>query len=186
MGARWRDCIVSVIDLVGIKSRADRGVRSDLMRKLHALVIQEVPGLPTVAHAYACNDSVLLLSFVTTERHSFEAALRDADRLKHRVDRISPSFAVAIKGRTFPPVRASVSVMQGPRVTVVEASSWAMANSLEIPAKVQPLRGTWYIDDRVARRIRTKQPHAKKAVPFLPSKTPRTVRVYKDYLWNEV
>jgi len=41
---------------------------------------------------------VLLLSYVDESNSSYEGAMRDADRLKRRVDMIQSSFAIAVKG----------------------------------------------------------------------------------------
>ena len=185
MGAEWRDCIVTVLDLTGIKARAGTGEGSSLMRRLQALVQQEAPALRSVAHAYAWNDSVLLLSYVTKHNKSFEAAVRDAERLKRKVDAIRKSYAVAVKGRTFPVAHAAGGVSAASCVTLIEASSWAMANALEIPVKVGSVRGQWYLDARIAKRIRTTQPCETTHVLLLPSKKRRAIHVYKGYLWDE-
>jgi hypothetical protein len=62
MGLNWRECIVTFIDLPGVKRLAPTdGAGSKLMRQLHRLAAKEVPTLTAVAHAYVWNDSVLLL-----------------------------------------------------------------------------------------------------------------------------
>jgi len=62
MGKDWRDCIVTLIDLVEVSSQSQTGVGSILMRKLHSVVVQEVEsGKYSFAHAYAYNDAVLVL-----------------------------------------------------------------------------------------------------------------------------
>lgn len=187
MGREWRDCIVTMIDLVGIKKSAQLGTTgSSLMRRLHNLVVQELKiGLPSVAHAYTWNDSVLLLSYLDTENSSFEAALRDADKLKMRIDCLRPSYAIAVKGQTFPQIHQSATVSQTPRFTIIEASSWAMANCFEIEKSIEKLRKPWYVDGRIAGRIRTNQKFLKEKVGLFPSRARRNVYVYDGYLWEE-
>lgn len=185
MGAEWRDCIVTMIDLPGVKRPAKKpSAGSDLMRRFHTLVVTELSEhFLSVAHAYTWNDSVLLLSYVNGDKASFVAAMRDAERLKRRVDQLQKSYAVAVKGRTFPVAQAG---SQAPaRVTVIEASSWAMANCFEIEKKLGGLRASWYVDGRIARRIGSTQPSQQRKVQLFPSGHPRVVHAYKGYLWAE-
>jgi hypothetical protein len=99
MGHDWRDCIVTLFDLPGVKKLASQGgAGSSLMRQLHSLAVSEVPTLSGVVHAYVWNDSVLLLSFVDKSIGSYNAAMRDADRFKRRIDKLRKSYAVAVKG----------------------------------------------------------------------------------------
>jgi hypothetical protein len=76
MGAKWRDCIVTMIDLCGTTSLAHTGRASTVMRRLHALVIKEIGSLRAIDRAYTWNDSVLLLSYVDRTHASFEAGSR--------------------------------------------------------------------------------------------------------------
>src|SRR5580700_6379769 len=103
MGKDWQDCIVTLIDLQGVKAMAEQGIASKLMLKFHNIVIKERDSLNITAHAYVWNDSVLLLSYVNEDDSSFESAMKDADKLKRRVDVIVRSYAIAVKGQTFPP-----------------------------------------------------------------------------------
>jgi hypothetical protein len=185
MGQPWRDCIVTLIDLVGIRKLTQRGDASKLMRELHKLVLQEKNALRSVTHAYAWNDSVLLMCYVDGHDASFEEAIRDADRLKHRVDQLANSYAIAVKGQTFPPVRGGYKAGKVPGVTVIRASSWAMANCFEIEKRISSkLRKPWYIDGRIKERIRTCQTFQTETVPLLPMNRPRTVYVFDGYLWG--
>lgn len=168
--------IVTLIGLADVKKRAQAGVGSKAMRQLHRLVVQEVKagGLRSVAHAYVWNDSVLLLSYVDKDG-PFEAVLQDAEMLKRRRDQLDkgPALAVAVQGRTFPPVHGGRAALPVPRVTVVEASSSTMANCFEIP-KRSKLRGQWYVDGRIAERIPTLRVGSKTKVPLFPSRQART------------
>jgi hypothetical protein len=185
VGDDWRECIVTLIDLKGIRNRAEDSVGSTLMRQLHKTVISEVQsGAPSISHAYAWNDSVLLLSFVDTEQATYQDALRAVDTLKKKIDKIRHSYAIAVKGRAFPPV-PGLPFGIGGRVTVIEASSWAMANCFEIEKKIGSLRKAWYIDERIAKKIETGQACEKHKVRLYPSGTPRNVHVYGDCLWPD-
>jgi len=42
MGIQWRDCIVTLIDLVGIRSQARAAIASTQMRKLHHTLLDQV------------------------------------------------------------------------------------------------------------------------------------------------
>jgi len=187
MGAEWRDCIVTMIDLPGVKKGAsDPTLGSGLMRQLHKLMVHELSGdFTTVSHAYAWNDSVLLLSFVDAGQESFVAAMRDADALKRRVDQLRKSYAVAVKGRTFPVAHASGGQPPAGRVTVLEASSWAMANCFQIEKTLGKLRASWYIDGRIVRKLGARVgPSQKHKVELFPSGKPRVVHTYSGYLWS--
>jgi hypothetical protein len=77
MGATWRDCIVSLYDLPGVKKLAPKsGGGSSLMRRLHRVAVKTVPDLTAVAHAYVWNDSVLLLAFVELTARRSRTRLR--------------------------------------------------------------------------------------------------------------
>jgi hypothetical protein len=185
MGYEWRDCIVTLIDMVGVRKRAKCREASSLMRRLHNLVVHEGSDLPAVANAYAWNDSVLLLSYVDGRDAAFEAAIRDADKLKRRIDELEKSYAIAVKGQAFPSARCGhMPAGQASRVTIIEASSWALANCFAIEKVLgRKLRKPWYIDDRIAKRLRTCQTFQTEKVPLLPSNRPRTVYVYNGCLW---
>src|SRR4051812_28424366 len=131
MGEEWRDCVVTLIDVIGVKKLKQVGEASKLMLGIHALVVQHKPSLSSVVHAYVWNDSALLLSYVNKQNASFETALREAETLKRRIDNIAPSYAISVKGKSFPSQLPNGSDCG---VTVISASSWAMANCFEIEA----------------------------------------------------
>jgi hypothetical protein len=100
------------------------------MRKLHRTLLDQVQSdRYSFADAYAYNDAVLLLAYGDRKAQSAEAAMRDADGLKKVIDTVRNSYAIAVQGRAFPSL--SDRGMSA-RVTVIEASSWAMANCFEI------------------------------------------------------
>jgi hypothetical protein len=184
----WSDCIVVLIDLIGIKKRAlegDSGASAS-MRSFHNLVQREVcSDLRTLDHAYLWNDSVLLFAYVNDRSGMYERAIHAADSLKRKIDLINPSYAIAVKGRAFPFHTGTGCT----KVTVIKASSYAMANCFEIEAEAKRRKlhnKFWYIDVRIARKV-----YAAKApdwidVTLLPKGHRRRVYVHRGYLWNEV
>jgi len=183
----WRDCIVVLMDLIGVKNRALEGdsAASELMRSFHRLVRREMASdrLGALAHAYVWNDSVLLLAYVDGRPDAYEKAIRDADTLKRQIDAMAPSYAVAVKGRAFP----SAADSTGARITVIEASSYAMANCFEIEAtaKCKKLRKAWYIDTRIASKVAAARAQEWFNVSLLPSGRCRRVYIHDGPLWRE-
>lgn len=178
----WRDCIVVLMDLTGVKKRAFEGNASatSLMRSFHQLVHREMAaGLRELDHAYVWNDSVLLLARVDEPR-AYARVMHAADDLKRRVDTVAPSYAIAVKGRAFP------GAIQGARVTVIKASSFAMANCFEIEseAKRKELRKAWYVDVRIARRVPEARGTQWCSVKLLPSGKHRRIYTHDRYLWG--
>lgn len=182
MGTHWQDCIVTLIDLIGIRSGAATPIASTLMRKLHSTLLDQVQtGRYSFAHAYAYNDAVILMSYVDGKAGSYRTAIRDADTLKREIDRIRNSYAIAVKGKAFPPLANKIT---GHRVTVIEASSWAMANCFEIEKQLGHLKQPWYVDERIASKIQPDRASSKHEASMYPSGRPRRVHVYDGYLWN--
>jgi hypothetical protein len=100
----WRDCILVLMDLIGVKKRALEGdsAASGSMQAFHQLVRREMSaGLNSLHHAYVWNDSVLLLAYADNQPIAYAKVMRAADELKRRVDGISPCYAIAVKGRAF-------------------------------------------------------------------------------------
>jgi hypothetical protein len=59
MGTHWRNCVVTLIDLVGVRSHATTALASTQMRKLHCTVLDQVlTDRYSFAHTYAYNDAV--------------------------------------------------------------------------------------------------------------------------------
>ncbi|MBI3004773.1 MAG: hypothetical protein HYY49_05090 [Ignavibacteriales bacterium] len=183
MGSNWRDCIIIFIDLVGVKKLAAKnGAGSKLMQKLYSLAVTNLPQLTSVSRAYVWNDSILLLSYIGNSSDSFVAIMKDADKFKRHVDTLMSSYAIAVKGQTFPSLRK-----QGrspANVTFLEASSWAMANCFEIERRLKKLRASWYVDGRIANKLRGTTRSTKHKVQLYPSGQSRAVHSYKDYLWE--
>lgn len=129
--SRWSDCIVILMDLIGTQELALDGNRaaSAKMRSFHQLVRRELTGgLHSLDHAYLWNDSVLLLAYVNDRPHVYENAIHAADDLKRKVDLTARCYAIAVKGRAFPSNTSPADA----RVTVIGASSYAMASQAEL------------------------------------------------------
>jgi hypothetical protein len=183
MGQEWRDCIVTMIDMVGVKNRTGAD-GSTLMRQLHALVTREAPYLGSVAHTYVWNDSVLLLSYLDGEP-SFESAIRDAERLKRKIDNLASSYAVAIKGQAFPPTPGQQNLPNPHNVTLIEASSWAMANCFIVEKALgRKCKKPWYVDSRITAKIETSQTSSSHSIKLLPEQTARKIHAFDGYLWE--
>jgi len=174
-----------MIDMVGVKDRATAD-GSALMRQFHALVRREAQSLMSVAHTYVWNDSVLLLSYVDGEQF-FEQPMRDAERLKRQIDKLAPSYAIAIKGQAFPPVLDGENVPAPHNVTLIEASSWAMANCFIVEKVLGgKLRKPWYVDGRIKTKIGSVRTCSTHSVTLLPEQKSRKVYVFDGYLWDDL
>jgi hypothetical protein len=157
------------------------------MRRLHKVASNELrKGFPSIAYAYVWNDSVLLLSYVEQQKDgSFERAMRDADKLKRKIDTVGKSYAIAIKGRAFPVVSNMFGFKYGPRVEVLRTSSWAMANCFEVQRKLRDLKAEWYVDERISQKVQIGRHHCgKRSISMFPSGEERSVFAFGGYLWN--
>lgn len=190
----WRDCVVCLIDLIGVKELASKGDgrASALMRQMHWVTVAESNvGLPLHSHIYIWNDSVLLLAYTDGQATNAASILREVDALKKKIDvaTAKQSYAIAVKGKAFPDL--SSGTLPGihadaaeHRSTVIKASSYAMANCFLIESKIgAKLKRPWYVDGRLARHVHTKQVFQKKQLALLPTGAARAVYVYDGYLW---
>ena len=191
----WRDCVVVYMDLPDLKKEAlaKQGRGSSLMRTFHSVLAEALStGFPSLDHAYAWNDSVLLLAYVGASAASYTDCLRDVDLLKRQVDaRIKrTSYAIAVKGQTFPglPFTNRRAVDRTARLTILRTASYAMGNcfAIEKEAKSRKLRKAWYLDVRIARRVPQLQSTQWISVPLLPTGKSRRVYVHAGYLWDGI
>ena len=186
MGIYWYDCIVTYCDLIDGQRGASTGEASKRMRQFHRLVVQQLEdgSLPSIVHTYAWNDSALVVSKVDKSASSFGRALIDLHGFKKALDALGPSFAIAVKGRTFPSAQPSASQ----RATVLKASSWAMANCFEIEKTLKQRKASWYIDAWIVRRVRGLGTASRiETVRMLPKNRKRSVFLYKNnQLFDEV
>lgn len=189
MGATWQHCIVTLIDIVGVKSQAQNNVGSSIMLQLHQTVLAEIQDNKySFTHTYIYNDAVQILSYVNEKKDSFQTAMRETDRLKRRIDETQDnsrkSYAIAVKGQSFPNIHYESEKPKTTSVTVIETSSWAMANCFKIEKELGRLRKAWYVDGRIAKKIQTEQEYEKHPVSLYPSSQSRNVYCYKGYLWD--
>jgi len=183
--SNWRDCIIVLMDLIGIKRRALMGDRraSKLMRAFHQLVRNEIDsGCRPVDQAYVWNDSVILLAYLDRRKGRYEKIMQAIDALKRKVDLLAPSYAIAVEGQTFP----AYPNLDTSRVVTIKASSYAMANCFKIEAKVKKnkIRNKfWYVDTRIAKKVPGAKADEWITVHMLPGGNPRTVYMHSSYLW---
>lgn len=180
MGSEWRDCVVSLMDLVGVRAQAKEAKASTQMRKLHRALLEAVGARKySFARAYAYNDAVLLLSYVE-DKESLQTVMREVDELKKSLDKIGKSYAIAVKGQAFPAIRKTPV---DERIVIIETSSWAMANCFEIEKQLRRLRKSWYVDERIAKHLSTDASSQTHQLAMYPTGRRRGVYVYSGYLW---
>ena len=161
MGADFEDALVAYVDLIGTIKKVEDSAATLLMREMHSDVrdaLGDIHALRAIAHAYAWNDSLLLV-MRAPETAMYSKALHDVAMLRSRL-RV-PSYAIVVKGQIFPPL-TPVPSTDG-RLTVLCSSSFAMANCLHIEplakAKAKELRSQnkatpcWYIDERIVEEL---------------------------------
>jgi hypothetical protein len=197
--AGWRECIVTLIDVVGVKKLAKRPDTraSDLMRAIHHLVLDEMTnGLPAHSTAYVWNDSVLLLAYLNSSAGAAEVILREADALKRQLDALARgshaqiSYAISVQGQVFPDPGGleprGVPTEKEVRTVVIKASSYAMANCFLIEEHLgKNSRKPWYLDSRLAIGLKTDRgPILKQKLKLLPGGKERNVYAYAGYLWG--
>lgn len=182
----FRDCIVTYIDLIGIGKAADRGDprASQVMSDMHAFVTAAAVSLQQQAFVYLWNDSILLLSYLDTPALQANAILKEADALKKQIDARWKSFAIAVQGQTFPtPPTVVPPSPTGPRVHVLQASSYAMANCFIIEEELKTHRMQWYIDSRISRYLApAREARVSAEVQLLPANE-RRIDMYDGPLW---
>lgn len=189
MNSSWPDCVVTVIDVIGIKSAARNGLSeaSLQMRALQALVQSEMDGgMSKHAYSYSWNDSVLLLAFWNGKIEQAREILCEASGLKRKIDQsIGNSYGICMKGKTFPEAVApdQHNSQQYSRNINIRASSFAMANcyQAEAEAKRQKCRADWYIDSRL-RAVLGKRAQKSIAVEMLPTGRSRKVYLIEGYI----
>ena len=194
----FQECVVTFIDLIGIKDLAKGGQGSALMMQMHQQVKAQVQAghLPSHPYAYLWNDSILLLAYLSDEEPRSaqkNRILREADNLRRKmdVDLGLKSFGISVQGMAFPDNGISAAVFTGkqaadqPDVVILKASSWAFANCFEIDKNLRKYRAAWYIDSRISGMLRTDEAIDKTvSVQLLPDRNKRPVDMYKTYLWS--
>ena len=191
----WKKSIVTYMDLIGIKDTATYtdSRATDLMRRMHSLVDAQMSHeMKNHDHCYIWNDSVLLLAYLESPHHETDEniILKEADKLKRRVDEICQSYAISVKGQVFPdnsilhPPLFNGQISEQARVVRLKASSYAMGNCFIIEKRLwKKLEKPWYIDGRIAKRLNTKTVCTKHRIKMLPRDKKRDIYVYDNYLW---
>lgn len=182
----WPDCIVSYLDLVGIKKLIERrdSAASAAMREFHQLVQSQVStGLPSHQHTYTWNDSVLLIAFTGGTHSTFETIMREVDNLKKKIDERWNSYAISVEGLAFPPPLLQQEGYQE-KFVYVRGSSYALTNCFVIERELREKQKPWYVDSRIAKRINPTARYTREMVTMQPTGKKRYVYIYQDYLWS--
>lgn len=159
---QMRRCVVSLLDLVGMKNLLARAGKKphamsamealDRMCNGHATYVQHID------HIYCWNDSALFLSYLDTPApRDMNALVQEVSHLKEAIDSECQmgSFVVMVKGKSFVPnnINIRAQVHQGaepdPVYHYVKASSMAFANCETIVRLYRNDHHPWYIDQRI-------------------------------------
>jgi len=203
---KMRDCIVTVLDLPDIKELSGKQMQNGstpatkFMTAMRGFAESEMANMiQEHEQAYVWTDSILLLAFLDSPSKTCESVLKEADCIKLRLDKKlktsgyhKRTFATAVKGQTFP----GLSTAQ-PRVVVLQASGYAMANCFEIPkqfrssknsTKTRTISYEWYLDSRIHKSVKStsgiSEAKASKKIQLLPRRVkPRLVYAYGGYLF---
>lgn len=172
-----------MIDIVGTKQLAanGKGLASTQMRKLHSLTMKfMVDSAPNHHHAYAWNDSVLLLAYAPTGPATARKILAEAQSLKAKIEAElnCKAYAVCVRGQTFPQAVQSGNE----RCTILQSSSFAMANCFAIEKELSSNRADWYVQYRLRSSVSAK-PFATGEVKLLPSFKANKILMFKGGLW---
>ena len=178
-----------MFDFVGVKALAPGGAGSRQMGELHDVAMDAAAenGFDRIARIYTWNDSVLLLAYVSKRQQDYECALRDVYTFKGRIDQVQESYGAVVKGQSFPYPQGQ-STSQNDRFVFIEASSYAMANCMDIPRHFKKKKDLhrWYLDERVSCELcgLLAQPASQLKIPLLPTNEGRYVYAY-DELWRD-
>src|SRR3989338_277990 len=183
----WPPCIITVLDLVGTSGNAPNSVATQLMLKMRKFIVDKINvGLSNHSHAYVCNDSILLLSYITSPDQSRRSVLMELSGFKQALEQHCGvrSYAISVQGLAFPKDSQLEPVTHGneSRVVVLKTSSWAMANCFAIEKSLKKMRADWYIDSRITKDIQLPALFASKKVRLLPENKFRIINMYKGYL----
>ena len=187
----WKDCIVSLIDVIGMRTIIAKGDSegSLAMRRFWEIVEADVTHhMSAHQHAYCANDSVWLLADVSEGAEAYAAALREVATLKEAIDTFHRSYAICVKGQPFPPPLPipNTSRTRGnqPEFVYLRISSYAWANCHEIEKIFQKYenksrRADWYIDERIAQKIPAlPKPHGQHKITMLPEGNEREIYLF--------
>lgn len=148
--------------MIGIRSDLDRGDSAAVakMRRMHSAIPKNAGGFAHGTEICFWNDSVLIHSPVEESDSSFVSAMRPIVGLKAAIDVICPSYAICVKGKSFPSPETPTKPCYVCRLVYLSASSLAFTNCFDVDAelKMKPYfkkkRYKWYIDNRIIKRIK--------------------------------
>lgn len=191
--SKWQNCIVSYIDMSGVKNMLARSSKDAvrLVRRMHTKV--QTASRKLTMHEEVCfwNDSVLLVGSVDAPPERYEQIMREVHTIKAVVDEVKRGYAICVKGITFPPPRAkSLTCSPGPRLIYLHASSLALSNCflIEKRAKEKKWRRDWYIDDRIIKHIDARRPDWTDVVDLWPRSRKCELHMYNGSFfenWSE-
>lgn len=181
----WRDCIVTFIDMIGVsyllQKQSSEAV--SLVRRMHRVIQNASQALEHHEEICFWNDSILAVGFVDETSESYERIMREVRYLKTIVDAIKPSYAICVKGKSFPPPPNELNSLPSgvnPRMIYLQASSLAFANCFTIEKELKKHRKSWYIDVRIIRQVSSRKPDLSKRVTLFPQSTKRSIHMFKD------
>ncbi len=185
-------CIVTLIDLIGIKEELGKGKAGaiEIMQRVHQEVYRQISDhMENHVHAYCWNDSVLL--FTDKSLSHAQSVMKEVVDLRKRIQAIWPRgcYAISVKGMSIPPPNniGSGDVTNGhcnqPRFVYIKASSMAFANCLEIAKNLQKYKAAFYVDSRIAEQIKTNVHFKSHRIKLLPHQTLQ-IRIYYKDLWG--
>jgi hypothetical protein len=196
------ECIVSYIDLIGIKDRLESDSRADsqeaisiMQRMYHTVYSFANNSMKEHRHVYYWNDSALMVA-EPEDLQAYRGIMQEVNLLKRQIDSIQKCFVVSMKGRAFPEPLAhggyafTGSDFSQPKAVFIRASSLAFANCFAVEAfggklDLEP-RPTWYIDKRIVDNLHdSPQPSRTEMLELFPRKTPREICMYDRYLYAD-
>lgn len=185
--SEWPPCIITMFDLVGTSGNAPNGAAAQLMLKMRKFAVDKINAeLPSHRHGYVWNDSILLLSYITSPGQSRRSVLMELSGFKQTLEQHCgvQSYAISVQGLAFPQDSPVDMVSHGneSRVVVLKTSSYAMANCFAIEKALKGMRADWYIDSRITKDIQLPAPFKSKGVRLLPENKLRIINMYKGYL----
>lgn len=187
--AGWTPCIVTVMDLIGTRTRTVSGTGSSFMQHMHRCAAARIQnGLPLHSQGYIWNDSVLLLSEKASTIKERLAVLLELEGFKQGLEEECAAglYAVAVKGKTFPPVKLPPADKPEDlgRAVILKTSSWAMANCFAIEQALGKHRADWYLDSRLTRGLKLPALFKSEPVELLPDSEARDIHMYKGRLFE--
>ena len=180
-------CIVSYIDIIGIKEKLleEKSDSISIMKNVHQIVYGlSSTGMDNHDHVYSWNDSILLLATIKNDRDNRKNIINEIIQIRQRIAQISPCYIICVKGMTIPgPLRFTGDVYSGqltdqPRHIYIKASSMAFANCFEIEKKCKKHKKNWYIDERIIKGLNLKSSTLTCQVAMLPSNKKRKIYMY--------